>query len=347
MINTEYPFEAVKRKLPKYLLQQDVDLFDNELVKELPAVSYGVETGSWLSPSGHVLRGLTLNRHQFNNRFNGKGLWYGPLIKSYLKVASSLFRLRNVKKLDTAFYVTNSRSKNFFHWFLDVLQKLEFIERNCGGVTQQTVAIIPSGYRAEFMIFSLYAFDLRLLQQDDDQLISVKKLMMVPDLAPTGNYRKEVVLNLRKKLRNYFLSEIEGGIEVKRVYITRKNAWRRKIVNEADLLPILVELGFEVIDMDALSFKQQIQVMLGAEMLVSLHGAGLTHMLWMRDGGKVLEIRASRDCHNNCYFALASDLELDYYYFLADKTNVAQSTQDADYIIDPKHFETRLVQMIK
>jgi len=341
-MNFEYPFEVVKRKMPKYLAQQDADLFDNELVKDLPAVSATEVAGLWVFPSGHVFKGLTLETTQFNIRVGIRGL-----LKSYLKALLSLLRLRSLKKLDTAYYVTNSNSKNFFHWFLDVLQKLEFMERNYRDTAESAVVIIPSSHQADFMVSSIAAFDFRFFQQDNDQLLLVKNLLVVPNLAPTGNYRKEVVLNLRKRLRNYFLSELNESMQVKRVYITRKNATKRKIINEDDLLPKLREFGFKVIDMDALSFKQQIQVMLGAEMLVSLHGAGLTHMLWKKNRGKVLEIRASGDCHNNCYFTLASDLELDYYYSLADKIDVTQSTQLADYIIDLKHFEARLEQMVE
>lgn len=341
-MNYEYPFEVVKRKIPKHLAQEDVSLFSKEFVKELPAVSATGEEFSWVSPSGQVLKGLTVNPSQFNIRVGVKGL-----LRSYLKVVLSLLDLRSVKKLDAAYYVTNSNSKNFFHWFLDVLQKLEFLEQKHRGATENGVVIIPSDHKADFMEFSLDAFGFRFYQQDKDQLISIKKLTVLPDLAPTGNYRKEVVLNLRKRLRNHFLRELNESYQVKRVYITRKNAKKRKIVNEEDLLPKLGELGFEIIDMDALGFKQQIQVMLGAEMLVSLHGAGLTHMLWMKDRGKVLEIRASGDCHNNCYFTLASDLELDYHYSLAEKTDATYGTQQADYIIDRKHFEARLEQMVE
>lgn len=341
-MNFEYPFEVVKRKTPKYLVQQDLNLFYDELVKDLPAVSATEQKGSWLSPSVHMFKGLSLDPKQFNTKIGIKGLF-----KSYLNALLSIFKVRSLKKLDSAYYVANSNSKNFFHWFLDVLQKLEFLEHNYRIAADKAVVIIPSNHQADFMVSSLSAFDFRFFQQGNDQLVLVKNLMVVPDLAPTGNYRKQVVMNLRKRLRNCFLSELDESVQVKRVYITRKNAKVRKIINEDDLLPKLREFGFKVIDMDALGFKQQIQVMLGAEMLVSLHGAGLTHMLWMKDRGRVLEIRASGDCHNNCYFTLASDLELDYYYALAEKTDGTQNTQQADYIIDPIHFDARLGQMVE
>ena len=52
------------------------------------------------------------------------------LTKLYLKIFY-LTKIRKVKKFDKILFITNSNSPhNFFHWNLDVLQKLEFIEQN-------------------------------------------------------------------------------------------------------------------------------------------------------------------------------------------------------------------------
>ena len=87
-------------------------------------------------------------------------------------------------------------------------------------------------------------------------------------------------------------------------------------------------------------------MMCNADILVSLHGAGLTHMLWMKDSASILEIRARGDYQNNCYFSLASDLNFDYYYVLADKVNPSLSTQQADYLIDSVSFKNQLMLML-
>ena len=76
-----------------------------------------------------------------------------------------------------------------------------------------------------------------------------------------------------------------------------------------------------------------------------MHGAGLTHMLWMKEKGKILEIRA-RDSKENCYFCLASDLNHDYYYSFADKINFKRSNTDSDFLIDEKHFISQMEVLI-
>src|ERR1035437_4173888 len=59
-------------------------------------------------------------------------------------------------------------------------------------------------------------------------------------------------------------------------------------------------------------FEDQVAILSKARYVASNHGAGLTNMLFMRPGGRVLELRREGDAHNNCFFTLASALKLDY-----------------------------------
>jgi hypothetical protein len=69
-------------------------------------------------------------------------------------------------------------------------------------------------------------------------------------------------------------------------------------------------------------------------------------MLWMRPKGKVLEIRASDDNQNNCYFSLASDLGYEYNYVLADKKDSRKTTQLSDFIVNKNHFREKITNML-
>jgi hypothetical protein len=72
--------------------------------------------------------------------------------------------------------------------------------------------------------------------------------------------------------------------------------------------------------------------------LLSIHGAGLTHMLWMKLGSKVLEIRVKNNINDNCYFTLTSDLNHNYYYFIA-KTNPKKTYHQSDLLINKNIFQ--------
>lgn len=343
LVNIEYPSQLVHRRKPLNLIEGDEYLFQNELTKQLPHVKVVHNKYGLVMPNGILFSGLSPDLNQFNVNPGIK-----VLLKTYLNTFCSIFKIRRLVKLEKAAYVTNSISNNFFHWFFDVLQKLEFLDDIHRGQERfDYKIIIPSTHKSLFISETLSAFNFNVVWQYKDEVLSCRDLTVVPDIAPTGNFRKELVKRLRERLKKHFFrNRIDINPLNPRVYITRRSATRRKIVNEDEIIPVLEENGFAIIDMDLIGFYDQINLMFNSEILISLHGAGLSHMLWMNDGAKVMEIRARGDAQNNCYFTLSSDLGLDYYYFVADKTDVNKSTQAADYIVDPEYFKSRLLEML-
>jgi len=106
------------------------------------------------------LNGLSFNLFQFNIGIGRKGL-----LKSYLKSFLLLINIRKVTRFDNILYVTNSNSDNFFHWFLDVLQKLEFISQNQNDVLNSKLKIvIPNDHSNSYVkkVFGSFWFKLLL-----------------------------------------------------------------------------------------------------------------------------------------------------------------------------------------
>lgn len=340
-----YPPETVKRLRPVYLDSKDEILFSKELTKKLPAMKSFQVKNTFILPSGYVLDGLRLHSSQFMAPKPG----LRTLTSSSLKSILSLFNARRIVSLDRAFFVTNDTSKkNLFHWCLDVLQKVEFIDGFITHAQKQDYQIIlPVGHNSSFIWDSLPAFNFSVLEQSKHDILFVKELVLVPNIAPTGNYRKEVILKLSRRLRDHFSINRQELTSNVKVYITRQNALKRRILNEDKIIPVLQRYGFEILDMDRMSFVDQVHWIQNARMLVSLHGAGLTHMLWMDRPGKVLEIRARGDVQNNCYFTLASDLGLDYFYAFADQTDSRKTVQESDFVIDKEHFEICMAKLHK
>lgn len=100
------------------------------------------------------------------------------------------------------------------------------------------------------------------------------------------------------------------------VYISRKFAEKRKSHNEIDVELLVMKYGFEVIYAENLTLKKQIELMAETKVLASLHGAGLTNMLFMPKNQIVIELRNERDDLTHCYFNMASALGHTYYYTL-------------------------------
>ena len=336
-----YSSEISYRRPPANLHPEDEYLFRGESIKELPSVNIQRSRSAFMSPSGHLFNGIFLDTRQNNLQTS-----FRVMLLAYIKSIISLARCRGVRRIKEAYFVTNYNSTNFFHWFFDVLQKLEYLSGNAIRKEKDLFIIVPYDHQLDFIVDTLSAFDFTLIIQKNHQSLFIDKLTLLPDIAPTGNYRNKEVNKLRNRLRCQFLLNSHNQAPTKRVYITRKNARKRRVINENDLLPILKRSNFEIVDMDDITFEEQIELMSNVNFLISLHGAGLTHMIWMDKLGSVLEIRARGDANNNCYFTLASELNLNYFYALADKINPSLSTQKSDYLIDPICFETQLLLMV-
>lgn len=268
------------------------------------------------------------------------------LLKNYLKTLPEILHIKNKANLPNAIWVMNAGTSNLFHWLFDILQKLEFLENSAFEAIKPNFKVIMPNQRPQFMTETLKPFNLDYFMPEGGQLVKIEKMILLPNIAPTGNFRVDMVNKVRAKLKKHFSATLDPANVVKRVYITRKNAKFRKIINENDIFPMIIKNGFQVVDMDELPFGKQVEIMLNSEMLISLHGAGLSHMMWMIDGAKVMEVRARGDSHNNCYFSLASDLDFKYYYALADRVEPYKLTQISNFIIDKNEFAKNLKAMI-
>lgn len=97
----------------------------------------------------------------------------------------------------------------------------------------------------------------------------------------------------------------------RRIYVTRSDTKKRRIANEAALLPVLKRHGFESIAPGQLSLREQAALFASAQAVAGPHGAGLTNILFSPPGTRVLEIFPANKVKNT-YFLLAKSLDQKY-----------------------------------
>ena len=338
------PAATVKRKNPRNFRDNDKHLFEREFIKYLPNVYSISNKGSFVTACARLLNGLVFNSFQFNT-----DLKFSWLIKLYVKFFIYLFKIRKITKFDKILFITNSHSSyNFFHWNLDVLQKLEFIDKIRDQILDSNLKIIiPNDHKDDYFQNTLQAFGIDFYFQKKNEIIFARNSILLPDIAPTGNFRKELILKLNNRMRKHWINNKTITLNKNRIYISRKNAPRRKLINESEIIPILKKYGFTIVDFDILNFKEQLSYILNCEILVGVHGSGLSHMLWMKQKSKILEIRTRNNRFDNCFFTLASDLDHDYFYTFADKIDLKKSNHLSDLIINTEDFSVQLLKIIK
>jgi hypothetical protein len=75
-----------------------------------------------------------------------------------------------------------------------------------------------------------------------------------------------------------------------KIYITRRSAAKRRVLNEEDLLISLKDRGYSVYELELLTFEDQIRLFRSAKTVIGPHGAGLTWILFCRPSTAVIEI---------------------------------------------------------
>ena len=114
-----------------------------------------------------------------------------------------------------------------------------------------------------------------------------------------------------------------GDRRLRVTLIARQTRFRR-IVNEAELVAALEETGLYKVTVARFSpqvpFISQLSLTAGTDILAGLHGAGLTHLLFLPDWAEVVEIYNCDDTH--CYQDLARLVQLAQAKLSKDRHNL-------------------------
>ena len=101
-----------------------------------------------------------------------------------------------------------------------------------------------------------------------------------------------------------------------RIYVTRKKAKYRKVVNEEEVIRLVSDYGFSVIDFDDMSFWEQVTQMRAAKSVIAVHGAGMANIVFANPQTKVLELLheyKSPMAYRFSYWIVCRTLGVDYH----------------------------------
>jgi hypothetical protein len=137
-----------------------------------------------------------------------------------------------------------------------------------------------------------------------------------PNSHPAHLLHPESVLHLRRL--GHGVRAVAGGqvgALSRRVYISRADAAHRRVANEDELLPLLAERGFQVLQLARMPPAEQTAAIAAADIVVAPHGAGLTHLAFTSRRPKVVEL-FNPHRGTDAYCGLARSLGCDYRWLL-------------------------------
>lgn len=215
--------------------------------------------------------------------------------------------------------------KSNYHWFLDCLPRLYTLLQQ---VRKPVNLVIPENIPP----FQLETLRFVLNQNPLFTLVKIKtneKWQVEEFLLPSfisnhySGYLPPPVSNLirRQVWQGYQVGQVAGTRS--RLYISRAKATKRRLVNESQVADLLRTFHFQVVYAEDLSYRDQVALFYDAEIVVGVHGAGLTNILFGQQL-TLVELHPE-DMVRSHYFMICKALNFPYHYLIGDK---ATSRQD-------------------
>jgi len=327
------------RQRPVNLEPGDLRLFERELQRTIPASRLIEMRDVRISADGFLFKAGRILPESFafprlRDDWTRAGL-LRFLVDNYL-------RKTPVRIEDDALWIVDNWSTGYFHWLADALPRLFLVRQHLKDWT----LLLPYEARAlPFVEPSLAPFGVgRVRYADRKEVLTCRRLFVPTHAAPPGHFNDAVIRGVRDLLVAAYGSGGDAGAD--RLYISRSAARRRKVANEADVLDVLRRFGFRILHAESCPFEEQVRAASAARYLVSIHGAGLTNMLFMRPGSHVLELRHQGDGVSPCYFTMASALGLPYSYQTCASPEPGEPPHTANLHVDVERLTGNLERLL-
>lgn len=244
-------------------------------------------------------------------------LYHSNIKKIVTKIQNP--RILNVKY---GFSLLNAWSESYYHWIIECLPLLEGYELFCKknnieskiivGKTPQSFQIETLGllgYTSENFIY--WDFDIANINNfitSSVRRYRYQKHQYVIDPRAITWLRNKVL----QKSTNLLNEDI---FHSQYIYISRNKAGSRRVINESDVFQDLAQMGFKMFYLEDLNFYEQLNLFYHAKCIIAPHGAGLTNLIFSKDG-KVIELFGPQRYLLSDYYKLSKIVELSYHFFV-------------------------------
>jgi len=314
-----------------------VALIDSERFKGQPGRTLGEEDEllakawthddwpAWRAsiPGGRVVGNEPLvltrdHRALGESAFDDSHLYAHPMMQSRLP-----FTWRHSGRL---LLLTGPWAGTWYHWLLDVLPRAALLPLE----EQECEVLVPADLsRAQDESLTLAGVPPNRRRPYHGGQIMADELVFPSFVGPTGNPPRWALRWLRERLAP------APERHDRRLYLSRSDAVARRVANEADLIGLLSERGFETVLASQLDLVDQMRAFAEAEVVLGPHGAGLANLCASTDT-MVIELHR-RGGVNRCFFAQANAQSLEYWYLLCDpdgRANLRVDLRRLERILD-------------
>jgi len=207
-------------------------------------------------------------------------------------------------------------NNNYFHWIFDVLPRILLFKKYFRNIYKNFFFLIPNfNFKYQIETMKLLALEEKVISNNNNKFLNSKELwcMNAPNFKGSEHISKFIIFLLRKTFL-FFLKKNKKN-KPKNIWISRDDSNSnlknyRKIINENELLKFLKEKNFKFICLSNFSFLKQIEFFYNAKIIIGLHGAGFSNLIFCKKNTKVIEIKPKKA--QNIYKNISKKIGLKY-----------------------------------
>ncbi len=338
-----YQSQLIKRKFPENYKEGELDFCKSEFSYTTRDVELLTFKGCYVNYSGNLYNSaykLVEKSLVAPAVYQNRG-WFRHLKKVILKPKR---KLGNDEKYLLAF---DEWSDNHYHWINDFLPRLMLLAAE---LHHYTLLLPDAPYIRNAGIKLLDHLNLkprRIEWIGSGKFVKVPDLTFITSVVLTGRVHDVLIKQMRNRLSKILAPDnLQAN---RRIYISRRKAANRRVLNEDQVIGLLKAYDFEVVNFEDLDIEQQIQLANSASIMISIHGAGLTNAFFMNSETAVLEFRRNKVYHNQCYWHLSAALGQKFYYLFGqpDSDNVIEGAPGCNLTIPLDKLSSVVEQILK
>lgn len=244
----------------------------------------------------------------------------------------SRLRLPKPRELagSTGIAVTPEAPGNYYHWLIDLLPRVGLL-KSCGHSVDR---VLVNGTKAHYEEMSLRALNFPV----EKLYVTARDRFLIENaFVPSMDHFSKAIapwkIDMLRKLRT---SRV--GSFAKRIYVSRRRAAVRRVINEDEFANILRSANFELLELESMTWDEQVAIFAQAEVVIAPHGAALANIAFCEPGSLIAEI-GTREGYKDFYLYLANSAQLRYRFIEArprvdSRKDSLRAPENEDMIVD-------------
>lgn len=206
---------------------------------------------------------------------------------------------------------TRGGNRNYYHFLLDVLPRWGVFQECVPGLQPDAIYVPCETPYQEQLLSLLHLDELPIIPVTPARTVRASTLFVPCLQNPLEMAPRWTVSWLRERLPPADVTD-----KASRLYVTRGNGSNtRRLVQEEQVWPELERRGFVRVDPGTMSVREQIDAFAAADVIVGLHGAAMSNLVFAQPGVRILEVFPANYV-KPCFWAIAENVPDAHYEYL-------------------------------